>query len=141
MSAGRWLSVTALGGMLLLAASCNVRQRTDEAKKAVNLFHERLDSEDYAPILAAEDQIFRRRTSDDEFRAILSAVHRKLGTVTKSNLTSWRVNANTNGTFVTLVYGTAFRDGDATETFGWRVSGGKCQLVSYNISSNALITK
>jgi hypothetical protein len=40
-----------------------------------------------------------------------------------------------------LTYDTEFAEGHATESFNWRVSGGKVHLAGYNIKSPLLITR
>ncbi|MFN7924915.1 MAG: DUF4019 domain-containing protein [Bryobacteraceae bacterium] len=125
----------------LLCLSCNLTERVAEAKKGVERFHERLNSEQYSVIYAGADSMFRQQSSEKDFTAIVSAVHRKLGLVKQAEPGGWHVNTNANGTFVSLSYKTKFAEGDAVESFVWRVSGSEAKLVGYNINSAALITK
>ena len=76
-----------------------------------------------------------------DFVAVLDAVHRKLGTVQKTERQTWNVNYHTSDTFATLVYKTQYVGGEATKTFVYRIKGGSALLAGYHINSNALITK
>ena len=136
-------SALALFFLVLLAStsSCNiaqhVTQRFDEATAAVERFHQRLDSEQYAAIYMDTNDTFRKATSEAEFTQLLSAIHRKLGATQSKQSAGWNVKT----TSTTVVYRTKFAEGDATEQFRWRMDEGKAWLEYYNINSNALIVK
>jgi Protein of unknown function (DUF4019) len=116
-------------------------EHMSQSREAVGQFHKRLDAEQYTAIYDDTDDLFRHQTTEKEFTPILAAVHRKLGVVEHGEPTGVLVNANTGGTFVKLSYKVKFTGGDATESFEWRMSDGKCKLVSYNINSPTLIIK
>lgn len=132
---------TAFALVCLSLASCNVAERAGEATAAVRQFHERLNSEQYSSIYADADDTFRAKNSEQDFTALLAAVHRKLGVIKQTSSRGFTVNVNGKGTFFNLSYQTTFSDGTATEAFAWRAADGACKLVSYNINSNALITR
>jgi hypothetical protein len=127
--------------LAFLCASCKVSQRVDAAKAAVEHLHQQLDSGQFEAMYEEADSRFTSATTQQQFVDLMAAVHRKLGNVTSADVTNWKVNANTAGTFVTLSYKTQFGAEQVTETFQFRESEGKERLVSYNINSTALITK
>jgi hypothetical protein len=116
-------------------------ERLAEGKKAVDRFRQRLNQEQYTSIYGETDELFRGKSSEQEFTAVLTAVHRKLGAFQRAENQGTLVNASTNGAFLQLTYKTRFSGGDATEVFRWRLGDGACKLVSYHINSTALITK
>jgi len=138
-------SDSVLGVLLLVlvasTSSCNIAQHVtqqfNDATAAVERFHQRLDSEQYAAIYLDTDDTFRKATSEKEFTQLLSAIHRKLGATQSKQSAGWNVTA----TSTAVVYRTKFAEGEATEQFRWRLNNGKAWLLSYNINSNALIVK
>jgi hypothetical protein len=138
-------SDSVLGVLLLVlvasTSSCNIAQHVtqqfNDATAAVERFHQRLDSEQYAAIYLDTDDAFRKVTSEKEFTQLLSAIHRKLGATQSKQSAGWNVTT----TSTSVVYRTKFAEGEATEQFRWRMDNGKAWLVYYNINSNALIVK
>jgi hypothetical protein len=138
-------SDSVLGVLLLVlvasTSSCNIAQHVtqqfNDATAAVERFHQRLDSEQYAAIYLDTDDTFRKATSEKEFTQLLSAIHRKLGATQSKQSAGWNVTT----TSTSVVYRTKFAEGEATEQFRWRMDNGKAWLLSYNINSNALIVK
>ena len=138
-------SDSVLGVLLLVlvasTSSCNIAQHVtqqfNDAPAAVERFHQRLDSEQYAAIYLDTDDTFRKATSEKEFTQHLSAIHRKLGATQSKQSAGWNVTT----TSTAVVYRTKFAEGEATEQFRWRMDNGKAWLVYYNINSNALIVK
>jgi|CZKS01.1.fsa_nt_gi hypothetical protein len=138
-------SDSVLGVLLLVlvasTSSCNIAQHVtqqfNDATAAVERFHQRLDSEQYAAIYLDTDDAFRKVTSEKEFTQLLSAIHRKLGATQSKQSAGWNVTT----TSTSVVYRTKFAEGEATEQFRWRMDNGKAWLLSYNINSNALIVK
>lgn len=126
---------------LFLPSGCGMTKSKAAAEKEVNRFHQQLDNADFKAIYAAAHADFKAASKEKDFIALLEAVHRKLGTVQKSDSAGWRVNSFNLKTNVVLTYHTKFAGGDATETFDYRLDGDSAQLYSYNINSQALITK
>ncbi len=123
--------------LLAAAFSCKITPHIDEAKAAVERFHQRLDAEQYSAIYSETDDSFRRVTSQADFINLLSAIHRKLGRERSKQVTGWAASTS----FTTIVFHTKFADGDAVERFKWRMINGKAWLTYYNINSNALVVK
>jgi len=110
-------------------------------ESAVKRFHEQLNAEQYDEIYAQADGKFRGAVKEADSKALFEAIHRKLGNVKNSTLSSWHVNATTGGAFVTLSYNTEFTEGGGDEKFDFLISGDRASLINYNINSPLLITK
>jgi deoxyribodipyrimidine photolyase-like uncharacterized protein len=109
------------------------------ANAAVRHFHQQLNTEDYEEIYNEADDLFKAGQNHDELIRLLRAVHKKLGNAGDEKQVNVRADVNTNGTFITTWYSTAFVSGTATEMFTWVRSGGTLKLYSYHIESNGLI--
>jgi hypothetical protein len=120
---------------------CGMKADIAKAGTSVTHFHAQLDSQDYTGIYNEAHPRFRTATTVDDFRALLTAVHSKLGSVQSSTQQRFFVNYNTSGSTVTVTYATDFAGGKASEEFVWAKSGDTLQLLGYHINSNALITK
>ncbi len=128
----------------LLALGCNRSDQQGPAPAAALQFHDRLNQEKYAEIYGDTDPSFRQVTGEKEFTALLTAVHHGLGDVERADATDFSMNTGGGSgeqswTTVRYNYRTKFRKADAQETFGWRLSSGKCWLAFYKIDSSALI--
>jgi hypothetical protein len=103
-----------------------------------------LDAEKYADIYQSADELFKNATTEGNFTAILQAVHRKLGAVHTAVQRGFysrdQVGPNA-GSYVSLTYDTEFAEGQATESFNYRVVDGKVRMVGYSIQSALLITR
>jgi Protein of unknown function (DUF4019) len=131
--------VTALA---LWFSSCGITANKPEAEAAVGTFHSQLDAGQFDAIYANADGGFRKATTNSDFDAFASAVHRKLGTVRQASLTNYFVNWSTGeGEVITLTYNTQFSGGSATEQFRLRLQNNRPLIYGYNIDSTALILK
>jgi Protein of unknown function (DUF4019) len=128
---------------LLLCSCGSTMKNIALAKEAVSQFHSQLDAEQYEALYAASDEKLHTATTQADFTKLLEAVHRKLGTVGRSNLQNWNVGWYAGqGTTVTLVYNTSFSTGSGTERFVWHIiSDNRATLYGYHINSNDLIAK
>jgi hypothetical protein len=121
--------------------SCGTQKDVAAADDAVTQFHKQLDNEDYATIYNQADERFRSATKQDDFLALMAAIHKKLGRTESATRRGFFVNFTTSGTQIRLTYATRFGAGDAQEQFVWSKNGENVALVGYNINSNALIVK
>ena len=137
----RFLRLSLCLGASMLMTACGVQKDLVSTDGAVSHFHQLLDAQDYGAIYAQTNQQFRDATKQDEFTAILAAVHRKLGHVGVATRQGFNINYDLAGAQIRVNYSTKFAEGDAQEEFVWRKSGETLALSSYNINSNALITK
>jgi hypothetical protein len=125
----------------LAVSGCGAMKGKEAADKAVKLFHEQLDKGDFNNIYAATHADFKAAATEKDFVAMLEAVHRKLGPIQRSDAAGWNINSHNFKTTVVLTYKTTFAEGEAVETFTYRIEGDKAVLLGYNISSQVLITK
>ena len=125
----------------MLLIGCGTQKDIEGASAAVLQFHGALDHQDYLSIYNNADARFRSASKQDDFLALMTAVHNKLGTVQQSSRQGFFVNYNTSGSSIRLTYATKFSGGDADEEFLWSKSGETFLLLGYHINSNALITK
>jgi hypothetical protein len=126
---------------ILTLTACSAPEDTSLAEQAVPKFHEQLDAGEFARIYEHSADDLRRSATQQQFIAVLDAIHRKLGTTKTTSPLGWRIDYQTSGTFVTLTYDTDYSDGKAQERFVYRLQDHKALLVSYYINSNALILR
>ena len=132
---------TFIVALVVSLAGCSMSADTKLAEQAVPKFHEMLDAGQFNAIYTASSEDLKKAATQENFVALLEAVHRKLGPSKSSEQKSWNVNYHTSGTFVTLNYSTAYAEGEAAEQFVYRLEGKTALLAGYHINSNALILK
>lgn len=124
---------------LAVLTGCSMSADTKLAEQGVRRFHEMLDTGQFEAIYSAADDTLKGEATQENFVALLDAVRRKLGPTKSLNQQTWHVSYNTSGTFVTLNYNTSYTEGDAVETFVYRLRDGTALLAGYHINSYALI--
>jgi hypothetical protein len=137
----RLLCVSACLCASLFVFACGTQKDLAAADTAVARFHQLLDSQDYVTLYVQADQKFRDATKQDDFVALMTAVHKKLGRVGNAARKGFFVNYNTSGSQIRANYSTKFGEGDAEEQFVWSKNGDNLTLLGYHINSNALIIK
>jgi hypothetical protein len=137
----RLLCVSACLCASLFIFACGAQKDLASADAAVARFHQLLDSQDYVTIYGQADQKLRDTTKQDDFVALMAAVHKKLGRVGNAARKGFFVNYNTSGSQMRVNYDTKFGEGNAEEQFLWSKKGDNLVLLGYHINSNALITK
>lgn len=120
--------------------ACSMSEDTRIVEQEIPKFHAALDASKFESLYDDGAQDLKAAATKQDFVRLIDAVHRKLGNVVKSEKTSWNVNYDTSGTFVTLVYATDFARGPATAQFVYRLENNHPLLAGYHINSNALIT-
>jgi hypothetical protein len=85
------------------------------------------------------DSDLRANEARSEFITTLAAVRTKLGSMRATRRTGFNARVDSSGTFVELEYETEFENGTGTEEFTWEISNGRARLLSYNVSSRALL--
>ncbi len=133
--------LTGLVALVCILCGCSMSADTAVAEQAVPKFHEQLDAGRFDAIYNDSADELKKATTQQDFVAFLDAVHRKLGNAKASDKTSWNVNYQTSGSFVTLGYKTTFDGGSAQEQFVFRLQDKAAVLVGYHINSTALILK
>jgi hypothetical protein len=133
----RWAVVLVAAALL---AACSVSKDVDLAQAAIAQFRELMVAQKFDQIYAEAADELKKAKSEPEFTRLLSAVERKLGPVKNAQSNGWNVNWNQSATTATLRFNTQFEKGTGAETFIYKITGGKAQLVSYSINSDDLIT-
>ena len=124
----------------LSLVSCGMSKDVSLASGAVSNFHSKLDATKFADIYSGADPDLQKASPSGRFSKFMSAVHQNLGNVKDSSMTDFQVNWTTEeGTVASLTYHTNFEKGAGTESFRWRISGGKALLLYYNVNSDALV--
>ena len=140
-----------LGGTMKLGASicvamilavlvgCSSSKDLSSAESLVSQFHTALSNQQLSEISAQCDDNLKKADIAPRLEALLGVIGRKLGRVTNTNRTGWRVNYGTGGEQITLQYQTKFEKGSGVEDFVYVVRGGKTLLNGYHITSDELI--
>ncbi len=126
--------------VLLLSCTDMVKGK-DLADKQVPVFHQLFNEQKFQDIVKAADPDMIKAASGPKIIELLRAIHRKLGPVKESNNINWNIGNFNLETRVVLVQNTSFERGSGTETFTYRVAGGKARLLGYHINSDDLIIK
>ena len=124
---------------MVVLAGCSASADTTVAEHAVDAFHNMLDAGQFEALYVGSAEDLQKVTTQQNFVALLGAIHKKLGNVKATTRQTWNVNYHTSGTFVTLNYSTTYVSGDAAEQFVYRMQDGKALLVGYHVNSNALV--
>ena len=135
------LNLVLVALLLALVSACSLTKGKGIAEAAVVKFHDQFNAEQFHEIYEQTDDGFKKSVSEDDFVALLGAVHRKLGTVKQAHSAGWGVNATPTGTMATLTYDVDFSEGKGGEQFVFHISGDKAALYHYNVNSPLLITK
>jgi hypothetical protein len=132
-----------LPALLIFAAlaACSFSADTKKIELEVQHFHDLLNEGKSAAIYESASDEFKKASTEEDFVALLEAVHRKLGDFKSSSQKGWNVNYNTSGKFVTITYDAVYAEGKAAEQFVYRVSDEQALLFGYHVSSNVLILK
>jgi major membrane immunogen (membrane-anchored lipoprotein) len=136
-------SVRRLCGLLvaaLLIAGCSSSQDFDAAKAGIARFRELMAAQQFDQIYSEASDDLKKATTSQNLVRLLAAIDRKLGAVKSTQADGWKINYNPSGTTVQLGFKTQFEKGTGSETFVFRIAGGKALLSGYNITSNELIT-
>ena len=126
--------------LLLLGCSDTIKGKSI-AEPEVARFHDRLKARDFEGLYASTSAEFKAATSKSQILALFEAIDRKLGPMQGTKQINWNVNTHNMVTTVVLVYATKFQDGEATETFTFRVNDKVPELLGYNISSLDMLIK
>jgi hypothetical protein len=111
------------------------------AEPEVAKFHERLKAQDFEGMYKSGSDDFQAAAPKEEVIALFEAIDRKLGPLQETKQVTWNVNTQNLTTTVVLVYASKFREGDATETFTFRIGNQKPELIGYNIASLDMLIK
>lgn len=135
-----FLTVLSLAAFMLSGCG-DMKKASAESKAAVTVFHDLYNGQKIQTIYDTADAEFHKAVTKDKLSELLEAVHRKLGNVTSTSGSGWKLNNFNMVTYVDLTQETKFEKGAATESFRFVIRSGKALLINYNINSTDLITK
>jgi hypothetical protein len=128
----------------VMLSGCDSDGVTRPAERAVDDFHRRLDSVDFAGVVSAAHPEFKNAPGREVFIRHLADIHSKLGEVRKAHLYAWHSSPYDNShphapkPELVLYYKTRFAHGEGDETFGYLLSDGSARLRSYHFMSDKL---
>jgi hypothetical protein len=108
------------------------------ANSATVRLHQQLNQAQYEQIYAEASDEFRNHGTRLESLEFLKKLHDVLGAQKSSSMKNIKVNRTNKGTFVSLVYDTAFELGRADEQFVWMIDGDQAILYGYHVNSDRL---
>lgn len=111
------------------------------AGKAIARFHASYNQGELDDIWDAADSKFRAAMTRQKYDDFMGAVRRKLGKVTSTSNTGWKVQSFNLKTSVRMTQKTIFEKGEGVESFTFAMNGTSAVLVGYNIQSMDLVTK
>jgi hypothetical protein len=126
--------------MALFLAGCTGGDDVAVTEQAIGRFHKELNAGAFVGIHQNASAEWKEASSEPASVELFNGVRRKLGKFVSGKQSGWKVNYGTAGTIVVLQYDSKFEKGDAQETFTYRRSGDRAELIGYNINSRALIT-
>jgi hypothetical protein len=122
-----------------LGLSCSVGVEKALTERAVSVFHNQYNIEDYENIFDHASDSIKNKTSKDNFVNLLARIHAKLGNTIDSKETSYNFNYGTGGKVVTLIFDSTFAHGKGTEKFVYRIINNQAILSGYWLNSNDLL--
>ena len=128
-----------LAACALALAGCGLMEGVDTAEQAAATFHEQYNAGAFDETYDASADDLRATEARSEFITTLAGVRTKLGSMRATRRTGFNARVDSSGTFVELEYETEFENGTGTEEFTWEISNGRARLLSYNVSSRALL--
>lgn len=139
----KWILLVGSVAALLLLGTCGRSQYRlyKLVNNAVSRFHGQLDQAEYEEIYGDATDQFRNSGSRQDAIAFLKTVHEKMGSSKKFSMRGLNTTKSFNyktaarETFVTAIYLTNFTEGEATESFLWRIDPYQPRLVKYRIDS------
>lgn len=128
--------------LLVLASGCrDTITGASRARPEVTRFREQMKARQFEAIFDGAHPEFQKLAPKEKVLALFSAVDRKLGALKEATEVNWNSRTNKGVTNVALVFRSQYEGGEATETFTYRISDGRAQLLGYNISSLDMLIK
>ncbi len=133
------LRATLVVGVSVLLSGCGWVKGTQNASKAVEVFHGQFNDSKFKEIYEASTPGFKAAGKEADYYKFMEAIRRKLGAFKSGSRTNVGTNSTLSTTYITLTYKSEFERGAATETFIFVTSGDSAVLQKYNVSSTALV--
>jgi hypothetical protein len=124
---------------VLVLNGCGLTEGIDTAERAAATFHEQYNAGAFDETYDASADDLRATEVRNDFMTTMASVRTKLGSMRATRRTGFNARVDSSGTFVELEYETDFENGTGTEEFTWEISNGRAKLLSYNVSSKALL--
>ncbi|MDP4781017.1 MAG: DUF3887 domain-containing protein [Akkermansiaceae bacterium] len=123
----------------VILTGCNPIKDSALAEKEVPKFHALFDAEDFETIFDTGHPDFQAAQSKEDLIHFLTVVRGKVGAVKSTSKNGWQANSLNGKTNIVLTYKTVFENGDGTETFTYRVEGGKASLLGWHIDAPVIL--
>jgi hypothetical protein len=125
------LSIGFIFVLLLTMNSCGFGQAKEDAEKAIEVFHQHLDEQNYEAILKMIDPEALQITSKEEWVALFKNIN-EYGKMKKIDQDwSFKTNINNGVTTVELSYEVTFENGSIKENFTMRKMGDGFKILGY----------
>ena len=130
-----------LAAALLLSGCADTINGKSVAEPEVARFHEKLKARDFEGLYESTSAEFKEAAPKARILALFEAIDRKLGDPQGTKQVNWNVSTYNLVTTVVLVYSTRYQEGEATETFTFRVKDNTAELLGYDIASLDMLIK
>jgi len=136
------LRVLAVSCVLALSGCASAIERRAQGEAATDRFHAQYNGKQFEDIYTAADPDFQKTGTSRQLEAFFDKYLAQLGSFQRvAQPRAWNVTWTTwGGTLVTLTDESTFAQGSAQEVFVWRLRGGVCTLLTYNINNVRLTT-
>jgi hypothetical protein len=124
-----------------LLSGCNPRGHIEAAERAVKVFHQRYNSQQYDAIYDEAGPSFRASASKRDFVAYEANSHEKLGELKSSDIANYNILYLFSGPQVRLDYNAQFLNGHAVESFEVHFKDDKPLIDAYRIDTPLLEEK
>lgn len=121
------------------SVGCGLMDGVATADQGVVRFHELYNAGRFGEVYDASAEDLRASEERSEFVSTMVALRMKLGAMRGTARLGFNSRIGSDGTFVELEYQTDFENGTGTEEFTWEILDGQAKLLSYNVSSKALL--
>jgi hypothetical protein len=120
---------------IVTSSACSLAVDHSSVQSEVSRFHDQFNDDDAQGIYESADESFRKAVGREEFFRFLTQIRERLGRFVRQTERAYSAQTQVGSTasFVKVTYASVFSGGEATETFTWRLAGGKPTLVAYDI--------
>ena len=123
----------------LALVGCGLMDGVGTADQAVVAFHEHYNAGRFGEVYDASAEDLHASEERSEFITTMAALRTKLGSIRGTARIGVSSRIGSDGTFVALEYQTDFENGTGMEEFTWEILDGQARLLSYNVTSRALL--
>lgn len=133
------ISLLTLLSVVLCTGCGGMAKSKQAAEQEIVKFHAFYDQEKFAEIYFDSHAKFKETRKEKQFLKTMSAVYRRLGTVSKTTSTRVDIRTSNRTTIVVLTQETTFERGGGTEVFAFQIDGSRANLIDYSIHPDVLI--